>query len=419
MFLFVDIVLFLVALGILIPVVVLFIECSAALLPTRSDSGDDSISRPRVAVLVPAHNEASGISATLETILPQLKERDRLVVVADNCSDDTALIAERIGAEYPIDVAVKKRKDSDLRGKGYALDYGLQFIKADPPDVVVMIDADCIVQEGAIERIASVAVSSARPVQATYLMKPPLKNPKPTHSISALAFMVKNLVRPRGLAQLRLPCLLTGSGMAFPWSALSKVSLASGNIVEDMQLGIDLAIAGYPPVFCEDAEVTAFFSEKPQDDNTSKQRWIHGYLTTLLTQTPRLLKSAVEQRRFELLALALELCVLPLSLLVMIWTVVMGGALVAGATGASWIPAIVLAIEGVLLFIAVIGAWAKFGRSDVSLLTLLAVPFFVLRKIPIFVKFVVKRQIDWVRGYRNAEASNNKQNVERGESFSK
>lgn len=432
MFLVVDIILFVIALGLLVPIAVLFIECIAALLPGRTESWVKSVPRPRVAVLVPAHNEAAGIGTTLETIFPELTPQDRLVIIADNCTDDTAVIAKRCCEEWiarvhpksevvvlpnsgnaqelapdehPFGVIIAQRNDNNRKGKGYALDYGLREIEKDPPDVVVMIDADCIVESGAIERIAGVAASSVRPVQATYLMKPPLLNPKPTHSISALAFMVKNLVRPRGLAQLHLPCLLTGSGMAFPWSVIASAPLASSNIVEDMQLGIDLAIAGSPPVFCQDAEVIAFFAEKPRDDETSKQRWIHGYLMTLGKQSPRLLKSAVQQRRFDLLALALELCVLPLSLLVMIWVVVMGGALVVGTKGSSWIPAIVLAIEGFLIFISVIGAWAKFGQSYLSLLTLLSVPFYVLWKIPTFIAFLIKRQGGWIRGHRNAETS--------------
>jgi cellulose synthase/poly-beta-1,6-N-acetylglucosamine synthase-like glycosyltransferase len=75
-------------------------------------------------------------------------------------------------------------------------------------------------------------------------------NPTPKDSISALAFLVKNLVRPSGLKQLGFPSLLTGTGMAFPWSIIRSVSLASGNIVEDMHMSLDLAIAGHPTLFC-------------------------------------------------------------------------------------------------------------------------------------------------------------------------
>jgi cellulose synthase/poly-beta-1,6-N-acetylglucosamine synthase-like glycosyltransferase len=401
-FLFVDIVLFLVALGILVPVSVLFIECSAALLPSHSEPLGANVSRPRVAVLVPAHNEASGISATLETILPQLTEGDRLVVVADNCSDETAAIAKRIHKDgCPVDVTVVERQDPKQRGKGYALDYGLRFIEADPPDVVVMVDADCIVHEGAIERIASVAASSARPVQSTYLMERPA-NPSPKDSVSALAFMVKNLVRPSGLARLRLPSLLTGTGMAFPWSSLAQATLASGNIVEDMQLALDLALAGQPPTFCQEARVTGRLPQQQQAAKSQRTRWEHGHLQTLLTQVPRLLKAAVLQGRFDLLALALDLCIPPLSLLVMLWVAVTGGALLAGALGASWIPSIILAIEGLLIFISVVGAWVKFGRADLPILTLLAVPLYILWKIPLYLAFLIRPQTKWIRTERDA-----------------
>ena len=416
MFLFVDIVLFIIALGLGVPIAVLFIECSAALLPERSEPWAASVPRPRVAVLVPAHNEAKGIAATLETILPQLTAQDRLVVIADNCSDETAAIAkcccsfgaelnELAPSERTFDSIIVERQDSERRGKGYALDYGLQSIKEDPPDVVVMVDADCIVHEGTIERIASVAAASARPVQAIYLMEQPAK-PGPKDSVSALAFMVKNLVRPSGLAQLRLPCLLTGTGMAFPWSAIANAALASGNIVEDMQLAVDLAISGQPPTFCRDAKVIGRLPQQTQAAKSQRTRWEHGHLQTMLTQIPPLLRAAVLQKRFDLFALVLELCVPPLSLLVMIWAAVMGGALIAGKLGASSIPAIVLALEGLLIFISILGAWAKFGRTELPLATLLTVPFYILWKIPLYFAFLIRPQTKWIRTERDSvEAS--------------
>ena len=394
-FLFVDIALFAIALLLLVPIAVLFIECSAALLPGRSESWNASVPRPRVAVLVPAHNEALGIGATLETILPQLTEQDRLVVIADNCSDETAQIARKFG------VTVIERNNAEERGKGYALDYGLQFIKADPPEVVVLVDADCIVHEGAIDRIARRAHAVTKPVQSTYLMEQPA-NPGPKDSVSALAFMVKNLVRPRGLDRLGLPCLLTGTGMAFPWSVIQKAALASGNIVEDMQLGLDLAIAGTPPVFCSDARVTGRLPQQKEAAKSQRTRWEHGHLQTLLTQVPQLFKASLGQRRFDLLAIALDMCVPPLSLLVMMWVAAMAGASIAGALGASWSPAIFLAIQGLLILISIVGAWAKFGRDDLPVLTLLAVPFYLLWKIPLYLAFLVRPQTKWIRTERDA-----------------
>src|SRR5437899_2040248 len=69
----------------------------------------------RVAVLVPAHDEARGIAATLATIAPQLRAGDRVVVVADNCTDDTAEMARAAGAD------VFERADSVHVGKSFAI----------------------------------------------------------------------------------------------------------------------------------------------------------------------------------------------------------------------------------------------------------------------------------------------------------
>ncbi len=390
----IEIALLAIALGLCVPVSVLLIECTAALFPGQRTKSLPELPRPIVNVLVPAHNEAIVIGATLEKLLPQLRAQDRLVVIADNCDDETADIARAIGAK------VLERQEPEHRGKGYALDYGLKFITQAPPEVVVVIDADSIVHPGAIDGLARLAAATLRPVQATYLLTQSA-NPEPKDAVSTLAFLVKNLVRPLGLDRLGLPCLLTGTGMAFPWSAIKTVSLASGNIVEDMQLGLDLAIAGYPPVFCSDAKVTGLLPQQQHAAKSQRTRWEHGHLQTLLTQVPQLLRASVRQKRFALFALALDLCVPPLSLLVMIWVGAIGGALLAGGLGASWMPALLLTMEGFLIFISIVGAWAKFGRADLPMLTLLAVPLYVLWKIPLYFAFLVRPQTKWVRTERD------------------
>jgi cellulose synthase/poly-beta-1,6-N-acetylglucosamine synthase-like glycosyltransferase len=391
--LFLEIVLFVFALALFVPISVLCIECIAALFQSKQREYS-AISQPKVNVLVPAHNEATGISTTLETLLPQLTTQDRLIVIADNCDDDTAAIARRFGA------TVIERQDSNCKGKGYALDYGLQFIASDPPDVVVVVDADCVVHSDAITQLAYLASATGRPIQASYLMQQP-NNLEPKNAVSMLAFMVKNLVRPQGLNRLGLPCLLTGSGMAFPWSVIRKISLGSGNIVEDMQLALDVAKAGYPPIFCPQAKVTGVLPEHKMAAKSQRTRWEHGHLQTLLTQVPHLLGEAVFEKRFDLLAIALDLCVPPLSLLVMFWLATTGGALLAGELGASRIPAILLLIEGFFVLISIISAWFKFCRAILPLETLFSIPLYILWKIPIYLAFLFERETKWIRTQRN------------------
>ncbi len=390
----VEIVLSIIAAILFIPITVLSIECFAAILTNKKVGKNDETYRPTVAILMPAHNEASVISQTLKTLLPQLRNDDKLVVIADNCSDETAKIARELGATA-ID-----RQDSERRGKGYALDYGLKFIEKEPPEVVVLVDADCICHPDSIDRIARLAIAENRPVQALYLMEQPPK-PSPRDAVSALAFMVKNLVRPRGLNRLGLPCLLTGTGMAFPWSVISRASLASGNIVEDLQLGLDLAIAGYAPRFCGDANVTGILPQQQEAAKSQRTRWEHGYLQTLLAQVPQMLTAALTQKRLDLFALALELCVPPLSFLVMIWVGGAIAALLATTLGGSGLPAIIFGIQGLLIFLSILVAWAKFGRESLPALTLLAVPLYLLWKIPLYLAFLFKPQTKWVRTERD------------------
>ena len=374
-----------------VPIAVLSLECLSALRTSRK--GDQADINPKIAVLIPAHNEAAGIGATLATIVPQIADPKKVTVVADNCEDETAQIARKYG------VTVLERENREQRGKGYALDFGLRDLAQSPPDIVVMVDADCDVKPGAIAKIARIAAQKQRPVQALYLLEQPA-NPSVGDSVSALAFLVKNLVRPLGLAQLGLPCLLTGTGMAFPWNQIAAVSLASGNLVEDMQLGVDLAIAGYSPRFCASAMVMGRLPQQEEASKSQRTRWEHGHLQTLLNQVPRLLGEGLRQRRFDLVAIALELAVPPLSLLALLW---LAAAVICGVlvTFSIWLPALVLTVIGGLMAVSILLAWAKFGRKTISAVQILSIPGYILWKIPIYFGFIYKRQQEWVRTERD------------------
>src|SRR5262249_30802324 len=147
MILLLDILLFVICIVLAIPALVLFVQVVLALTHRRPAGRPDGI-RPTVAVLMPAHDEATGIRKSLENLLPQLLPTDRLVVIADNCSDDTASIAAAAGAE------VIERRDPTRRGKGYALDFGVRHLEQNPPQVVIIADADCSFSAGSIDRLA-------------------------------------------------------------------------------------------------------------------------------------------------------------------------------------------------------------------------------------------------------------------------
>jgi cellulose synthase/poly-beta-1,6-N-acetylglucosamine synthase-like glycosyltransferase len=358
--------------------------------------------RPTLAVLVPAHNEALGIRGTIESIAAQMAPGDRLVVVADNCTDETAQIARDCGAE------VVERSDLTLRGKGFALRAGLAHLGAGrPPEFVVVVDADCRLQAGCLDALAAHAAASGRPAQACYLMTAPAA-PRAVDVVSALAVLVKNRVRPLAMARFGFPCLITGSGCAFPWAALQAHSFDGGNIVEDMQLAIDLALAGSPPSYCDDAVLFAALPDRPAAFVSQRRRWEHGHLQTLATQVPRLGLAFLRTGRIELAAMLIDLAVPPLSLVVALNLMLAIAGLVAIALGAGWAPAAISGAALGLLALAVGLAWWRFARDYMPFRFLLSVPLYVLAKLPLYASFVFRRESTWVRTARGSQATSDR-----------
>ncbi|MFK3776053.1 glycosyltransferase family 2 protein [Pseudomonas sp. NPDC089406] len=381
------------ALLMLLPVLVLFAQVLLACLPMRPPAQAQGARGP-LAVLVPAHDEAAVIRATLACIRLQLLEGDRLLVVADNCSDDTAALARACGAE------VVERSDAQHRGKGYALDYGVRHLAAAPPQVVVIIDADCQVGEGAIDRLARSCLASERPVQALYLMRAPAGAGLKV-LVAEFAWRVKNLVRPRGWARLGLPCQLMGAGMAFLWRDLAKVELASGHLVEDLKLGLDFCRQGKPPLFCPEALVSSQFPGSDEGLSSQRKRWEHGHLGVVLADAPRLLATSVAQGNGRLLAMALDLLVPPLALLSLLSVATFLLCWLAFFLFGVLAPALLATLALVLLSASVVLAWACFAREQIAFSVLLYAPLYAMKKIPLYLGFLIRRQVEWVRSKRD------------------
>jgi cellulose synthase/poly-beta-1,6-N-acetylglucosamine synthase-like glycosyltransferase len=382
------------ALLLLIPVGVLIVQVVAASIPAPSRLAPAPIERPAIAVLMPAHNEAAGIDAAIRNVSAQLVPGDRVVVVADNCDDDTAAVAMRAGAE------VLTRSDRSARGKSYALDFGVRALQAAPPAIVIILDADCLVREGALALIATQAMSSQRPVQASYLMHAPAGSTVRVR-FAEFAWAFKSRGRAAGYWRLGLPCHLQGSGMAFPWAIIAAAPLASGHIAEDLQLGLDLALRGQAPLFCPAARVTSEFPTSTKGLQSQRIRWEHGHLATIAASAPRLLWRSLMTGNIGLAALAIDLCVPPLAFLVLLLSamlVVTGGALLMGSSALAFELSLfnLAALTAVICF-----AWYRFGRPILSFLELLTVPIQVLRKIAIYRKFFGRRQKEWVRTERD------------------
>ncbi|MEO7336848.1 MAG: glycosyltransferase family 2 protein, partial [Caldimonas sp.] len=185
--------------------------------------------------------------------------------------------------------------------------------------------------------------------------------------------------------------------------------LATGQLVEDMQLGLELAASGFPPSFCPEARVSSEFPLSQQSTVSQRTRWEHGHLAMISEWAPKLMALAVRNRDGALAAMTLDLCVPPLAWLVLASTSLVLVNLVFLVAGSASAPFILAIVNLFMIGAAVLLAWRNFGRHIVSLVELLGAPAYVLSKIPVYIGFLRNRQTEWVRTARGKKKDPDRQ----------
>lgn len=385
---------------VLLPLAIFVLQVTLASMTTPPRRfAENTLSRPhgkRVAVLVPAHNESANVIPTLTAILQQVEPGDRVIVIADNCNDDTAQHARMPGVE------VVERFDTRQRGKGYALDFGWRHALATGPvpDYALVLDADCVMHPGGLNALLQADRGDTRPIQALYLCE----NIGPTtvkQRIAEFAWRIKNWARALGYARLGLPCQLMGSGMLIPSGCLVSHALASGHLVEDLQLGLELAGAGMPPLFCDAALVTSAFPTSAEAQTAQRTRWEHGHLSIIVSALPSGFLAWCKKPRIGFAALLLDVAVPPLTLLLALVAMVSALAVAWGLASDSWAASKVIAIAWACVVFALGMGWLRYGRDLISAADVMRAVGYVAWKLPLYVKFLVARQTEWVRTRRD------------------
>jgi len=350
--------------------------------------------RKPVSILIPAHNESAIIKETLTHLMAQVRTHDKVIVVADNCDDNT----DEIAAQFNVQVIV--RNCTKNIGKGYALDFGIRHIENDPEEIVIILDADCNVQENTIDQLAIAANLYKSPVQSLYLMEAP-EHSDFTQKIAQFAFLIKNKIRPSGLKALNLPCQLMGTGMAFPWHLISKADLANGNIVEDMKLGVDFIINGNNTRFIPSARITSDFPTDSLAQLTQRTRWEHGHLTTIKEHVPNLLMHAFKNHNLKCLFFALDLTIPPLTLLLTFMTVITALFFSISLISSNYTYFIIISTFFTSFAFCIFISWLSFGKSIITIKDSISIPKYIINKSIIYRNFLNKKEVKWIKTKRD------------------
>jgi cellulose synthase/poly-beta-1,6-N-acetylglucosamine synthase-like glycosyltransferase len=192
-----------------------------------------------------------------------------------------------------------------------------------------------------------------------------------------------------------------GTGMAFPWELIRTAPLASGHLVEDMQLGLDLAATGSAPLFCPEAGVTSSFPSSAEGIATQRARWERGHVSVIAREGPRAMWRAITRGRLSVVAMVLDLCVPPLAMLVLLLVLqFVVDLLLFGFWGLR--APLLLAFAALAMMAVAVGlGWSRFGRHIISGMELASVPLYVLGKLPLYARFFKSGTPGWVRTQRD------------------
>lgn len=376
---------------------------------TAAINADDAVAL-RVVILVPAHNEEAVLGATLQSLKDQNYPQDRLecVVVADNCTDSTASIALQRGA------TVLERVDLEKRGKGYALNWAMATLlsRSDPPDIVIIVDADTWVAPD-FTRLMAAALWARRDerdccaLQGRYGVLNVKDGWRAT--LMAAAFGLFNHVRPLGSERLGLSVGLKGNGMGFTRTVLERSPWEGRSITEDIDYGLDLLSkqgirVGYLPEAC----VLAQMPVAGVHAASQRERWERGRYSLLRERVRPLLAQGLRKRDYRLCDAAIQLLMLPLAELC--GAIVGWGALLAMGIGFGmlsapflWIGLWVATILGFVLY--VVGGLAVADAPREVYAALLRAPIYASWKFCLYLAHRIRRSDrargpEWVRTER-------------------
>jgi 1,2-diacylglycerol 3-beta-glucosyltransferase len=349
----------------------------------------------RIVVFVPAHEEQGSIASAVESLLSCAYPRHsrRVIVIADNCADQTALRADSAGAE------VWERVDRERRGKGFALAWAIERLRLDGAafDAIAIVDADCTVSPNLLSAIDSRLHDGAQALQVNYLAGNP--DASRASALRYAGFALMNTVRFLGKQRLGLSCGLVGTGMAFSRELLERQEWREFGLVEDGEYHMRLVLAGERSEFVREASVS---SPMPTAiGGSGEERWEQGRLELVRRWTPRLLLAGITERDAVRLHTGFESLVPPQSLIAaaglgsLAARLLLGPRRLALRSLASLVGQAVFVLGGLRL----VRAPATVYRA------LLIAPALIASKSLLYVRLLRGRgPQDWVRTERDGES---------------
>ena len=274
----------------------------------------------RIAYLIPACNEADVIYGTVRSILEgQDYPRDRfdVFVVADNCTDDTAALAEKAGAI----VLVHNDPDPAHHMAAYPLRFGIEHILSvedDPYEIVIRVDADNRLNaeySSLMNDAYQSGVDLARPYEGAI-------NAAQNFFTKActMFYVFESRYGSRVRERLGLAAHVNGSGAMMS----ARMLKATGGydcvtISEDAEYYFNRLLDGYKGHFVEDAVVSEDMPSSLKDTYNRNKRIGSGSVSLLKPKFAKLLKKFFTSGDLSCLEICMTYSFLFFTVLLCVW----------------------------------------------------------------------------------------------------
>ena len=349
-------------------------------------------------VVIAARNEEAVIGDLIQSIRRQdySAEKIKIFVVADNCTDNTARVAKKLGA------IVYQRQNKQQVGKGYALDYLFQRIFADyGKDVVeayLVFDADNLLDKHYITEINQL-FAQGHPIITSY------RNSKNYDSSwvasgQSLYFLKESQYINRSRMLLRSGCAVSGTGFLVSAKIIqAQKGWKFHTLVEDIEFSVYHAIRGNKIAFCENA---VFYDEQPRSFLQSWQqrlRWSKGFYQVFFKYGLALFQAIFKEGGFY--AFDLFLKIFPLGFFSGILLLVNLLALFFGYDVSAFAQFLLWGIKRAYLLVFLSGLltllseWKKIFAAPIKkIISLFTFPIFLATFLP--VSFIAAfKHVDW------------------------
>lgn len=356
----------------------------------------------RFAIIVPAYNEENGIARTVENLLNvnYSKHLFDVIVVADNCTDQTARISAKKGA------LVWQRDNPHKRGKGYALRWAFDKIISENDiydyDSVVVVDADTIVSSNMLCVLNKYMEGGSEVIQG-YLSVNPDSNVWTTEIIR-IGFTLYNYVRPLGRRALGFSAGLRGNGMCFSIDILKELPWNAYSLTEDLEYGLKLLLNDTEVVFAPELIGYSNVPEDSKNAESQRERWEIGRYPILREYFGKLIKLGFKKKSLKLFDAFIDLVTPPVVNMLMFVVLMAGLSFLFWWSGYAetllymwlWLGLFFMALTH-----AIVGLYAAGSDRTVYKSLLFHVPKYALWKLYLYGKIFMKgRSTEWIRTAR-------------------